>query len=72
MYGNIGVTLLSVVVGLIGLFLDFKPIVSLTLIVVLTIFMIMDIIAYREPKKLGKLWEATDFVETKDKNLSTP
>ena len=66
MYGNIGVTLLSVVVGVIGLLVDFKPIVSPFLIVVLIIFLIMDIIAYREPKKLGKLWAASDFAEPKD------
>ncbi|MBN1186126.1 MAG: hypothetical protein JXB49_27850 [Bacteroidales bacterium] len=54
-YGNIGVTFLSILVGIIGLLKDFRPFISSVLVFVLLVFAIMDIKAYREPKKLGIL-----------------
>lgn len=51
-YGNIGVTILSVVIGIIGIFADYKPLLSPLLFCVLIVFIIMDVIAYREPLKL--------------------
>jgi hypothetical protein len=68
-YGNIGVTLLSVVVGIIGLLIDFRPVMSSALIFALIIFMITDVLAYREPKKLGKMWADSDFPPVKGKDL---
>jgi len=64
MYGNIGVTFLSVIVGVIGLLVDFKPVASPFLIAALFLFIIMDILAYREPMKLGKLWSDEDFIQS--------
>jgi len=66
--GNIGVTLLSVVVGMIGLLIDFRLITSSALLAALIIFMIIDVLAYREPKKLGKMWVDKDFEGVKGKD----
>jgi len=48
-YGNISVTILSVVIGIIGIFANYRPILSPLLFCVLVVFTIMDVIAYREP-----------------------
>ena len=56
LYGNFGVTLLTVIIGLIALFFPFRILVSLGLIMALAIFVVLDFLAYRAPKKLGKLW----------------
>lgn len=52
-YGNIGVTILSVIIGIIGLFADFKLLLSPFLLCILIVFVVLDVKAYREPKKLG-------------------
>lgn len=54
-YGNIGVTILSVVIGIIGLFADFKFLLSPFLLCILIVFVVLDVKAYREPQKLG-IW----------------
>lgn len=56
-YGNLGLTMLSVALSVIVLFTPFRPIFSLPLLGVLSIFVFLDVIAYRSPKKLGKLWK---------------
>ena len=61
LYGNFGVTLITVIIGLIALFFPFRIFVSLGLIVALSIFLVFDILAYGAPKKLGKLWVDKDF-----------
>lgn len=66
LYGNMGVTLLSAAVGIIGLLVDFKPIATPALIIALLVFVIMDVRAYREPKKLGKMWAEENFIPTED------
>jgi hypothetical protein len=70
LYGNIGVTLLSVVIGIIGLLMDFRPVISLALMAALIIFMIVDVSAYFEPRKLGKMWADKDFEVVKARDLS--
>lgn len=61
LYGNFGVTLLTVIIGLIALFFPFRILVSLGLITALAIFAVLDLLAYQSPKKLGKLWVDKDF-----------
>jgi hypothetical protein len=61
LYGNFGLTILAAVIGIIALFFPFRPLISASLIIVVIIFLIMDVLAYRSPIKLGKLWGASDF-----------
>jgi hypothetical protein len=61
LYGNLGLTILAAAVGIIALFCPFRPWLSSSLIIALTIFIIMDVMAYLSPKKLGKLWAEKDF-----------
>lgn len=61
LYGNLGVTVLMIVIAVIALFSPYRLFISSVLIVALSVFFIMDIIAYREPRKLGKLWAEKDF-----------
>ena len=61
LYGNFGVTLLTVIIGLIALFFPFRIFVSLGLIIALAIFVVLDLLAYLSPNKLGKLWVEQDF-----------
>ncbi len=56
LYGNIGFTILTVTVGAISLFSPFRPSLSISLLIALVIFVIMDYLAYRSPRKLGKMW----------------
>jgi hypothetical protein len=57
LYGNFGFTILTVAVGVISLFFPFRPSLSITLLIILLIFLIMDYLAYCSPKKLGKIWK---------------
>jgi hypothetical protein len=61
LYGNFGLTILAAAVGIIALFFPFRPLISSSLIIVLVIFLIMDVMAYRSPIRLGKLWAERDF-----------
>jgi hypothetical protein len=61
LYGNFGLTLLTVTIAITGLFSPFRPALSLALLCVLAIFLVMDILAYLSPRKLGKMWEDKDF-----------
>lgn len=60
-YGNVGLTLLVVMVGLVGLWIPPNSAISYIISFVLFLFILLDIFAYREPKKLGKLWATKDF-----------
>lgn len=57
LYGNIGLTLLTVIIGTISLFFPFRPIISSSLLFALLIFVVMDILTCLSPRKLGKLWK---------------
>ncbi len=60
-YGNIGVTLLAVGTALLALLFPYRLLESSVLIFVLAFFLVMDILAYREHRKLGKIWVDKDF-----------
>jgi hypothetical protein len=51
--GNIGVTLLCIIVAILGISVDYKPIVSPFIVLILFVFLIIDILAYNKPKKLN-------------------
>ena len=60
-YGNIGVTFLSVFIGVIALFFPYRTCISPSLILVLFVFVILDVLAYQSPKQLGKMWLTENF-----------
>jgi len=55
--GNFGFTLLTVAIGIIALFFPYRPLLSSILCVILLIFVVIDILAYSSPRRLGKLWK---------------
>lgn len=55
-YGNMGLTILAVCVAVWALIFPFRPVASSILLVALIVFSIVDVLAYLEPRKLGKLW----------------
>lgn len=55
--GNFGFTLLIVSIGVIALFYPFRLFLSSVLCITLLIFTVMDLLAYRSPRRLGKLWK---------------
>ena len=57
LYGNLGFTLLTVGLAGIALFYPFRKYLSITLLLALGVFTVMDYLAYRAPKKLGKIWQ---------------
>lgn len=69
-YGNIGVTMLAAAIGVIGLILSFDPIPSSCLLLALSAFIVMDLLAFREPQKLGKLWVDNDFIPARSPDLT--
>ena len=56
-YGNIGLTLLTVVIGTISLFFPFRLFISSSLLFALLVFVVMDILAHLSLRKLGKFWK---------------
>lgn len=61
LYGNMGITVLTIAIGVIALFFPFRAWISSGLFAALAIFIVMDVIAYRSPSRLGKLWADKDF-----------
>lgn len=58
LYGNLGFTILTVVLSGVSLFFPFRPVLSLTLLGALIVFTFMDYyLAYRSPQILGKAWK---------------
>lgn len=49
--GNLGLTFLAIAVAFIALFLPFRPLLSSILIVTLTVFLLFDLWAFREPSR---------------------
>jgi uncharacterized membrane protein len=60
-YGNLGMTLLSVGIAVVGLFSPFQTGISSILLAILLVFVVADIFSYLEPRKLGKQWADRDF-----------
>lgn len=53
MYGNFGVTILTIVMGLIALVYYFDSLISPVLMIALLLFTMMDYMAYRMPERLN-------------------
>jgi hypothetical protein len=53
MFGNMGVTILAVLIGMVALFNPFNLLLSPALILALLLFLVLDYMAYRSPKKLA-------------------
>jgi len=60
LYGNFGLTSLAVVIGMMSLFFPYDPWVSTPLLAVLGALAVVDVAAYRAPRRLGKLWKDMD------------
>ena len=71
LYGNFGFTLLIVAIGVVALFSPFRIFVSIPILTGLVVFSILDVIAYRAPNRLPKLWIDKDF-EVPDEALGEP
>lgn len=65
MFGNMGVTFLAVLIGVVALFNPFNQFLSPALIVALLLFVVLDYMAYRLPKRLGKFWVDKNFSPNK-------
>ncbi len=60
LFGNMGFTSLTLVVGIIALCLPFRPLLSSGLIAGLLVFFVVDIWACKAPGNLGKQWREDD------------
>ena len=50
-YGNLGLTILSMIVAIIALFNPYRMWISLTLLITLIIFLVFDVISFYKPDK---------------------
>ncbi len=57
LYGNLGLTLLAIAVAAGALLTSFSYRVSFPLLAILCVFVVLDVAAYRAPRRLGKLWK---------------
>lgn len=53
-YGVFGFTLMMVLIGIVSLFLPFRPLLSIPLLALLVLFSVVDIFAYRAAIKIGE------------------
>ena len=66
LYGNFGVTLIVVLLASASTFIPFRAWLSFPILILLLLFSILDVLAYRSPLSLGKLWKAKDIDRTND------
>jgi hypothetical protein len=60
LYGNLGLTALAIVAAAMALFVPYDPKISIPLLIVLGLSAVLDVVAYRAPRRLGKLWQDID------------
>ncbi|MBU1049606.1 hypothetical protein KKG90_06215 [Candidatus Bipolaricaulota bacterium] len=60
LYGNLGLTSLAIVSAVVSLVVLYDPKISIPLLLVLGLSAALDVIAYRTPRRLGKLWQDVD------------
>jgi len=56
LYGNLGFTMLVSGLALIALWSSPRPVLSYVLTAAIAVFFVMDIMAHREHRRLGKIW----------------